>query len=79
MVFLDPLFRLLEKCNVGYHFQIPTITCNSTIYVDNLAIIMENISHIQTQIANLQKPLEWAHLDLNMAKWAITCNPTNSI
>ena len=50
------MLRWLEKDNI-LHFSISTTTttCIKTTYADDLAIIMDNISHIQPQIIKLQK------------------------
>ena len=78
IIFFDPLLRWLEKDNLGYHFNTSTTTCNTAAYADDLAIITDNITHIQPQIHKLQKISEWAHLDLNLSKCAITGCPNKS-
>ena len=47
IIFLEPLLRWLEKDNLGYHFTTSTTTCTTTAYADDLAIVTDNILHIQ--------------------------------
>ena len=78
IIFLEPLLRWLEKDDMGYHFSTSTSTCTTTAYADDLAIISDNINHIQPQILKLQKFAEWSHMDLNLSKCAITGCPNKS-
>ena len=55
IIFLDPLLIWLEKDNIGYHLKTSTTTCNTLTYADDLAILTDNIAHIQAQICKLQK------------------------
>lgn len=48
IIFLEPLLRWLEKDNMGYHFNTFPSTCTTTTYIDDLAIITDNIQHIQS-------------------------------
>ena len=52
IIFLEPLLRWLEKNNMGYHFNTSKATCTTTVYTDDLAIITDNIKHIQPQVTN---------------------------
>ena len=78
IIFFEPLFRWLEKDNLGYRFNTSTATCTTTAYADDLAILTDNIRHIQPQITKLQKFSEWSHMDLNLVKCAITGCPNQS-
>ena len=78
IIFLEPLLRWLEKDNMGYHFSTSTSSCTTPAYADDLAILSDNILSIQPQIIKLQKFAEWAHMDLNLAKCAITGCPNKS-
>ena len=78
IIFLEPLLRWLEKDDMGYHFTTSTATCTTTAYADDLAIITDNIKHIQPQILKLQKFAEWSYMDLNLSKCAITECPNKS-
>ena len=78
IIFLNPLLWWLEKNNIGYYFKTSSTTCNTISYTDNLAILTNNITHIQPQIRKLQKFSEWAYLDLNLFKCTITGCPNKS-
>ena len=78
IIFLEPLLRWLEKDDLGYHFNTSPSACTTTAYADDLAIITDNIKHLQPQILKLQKFAEWSHMDLNLSKCAITGCPNNS-
>ena len=58
IIFLEPLLRWLENDNLGYHFNTSTSTCTTTAYANDLAILTDNIHHIQLQISKLQKFVE---------------------
>ena len=78
IISLDPLLRWLEKDNIGYHLKTSIATCNTIAYADDLPILTDNVAHIQSQIHKLQKFLEWAYLNLNLSKYAITGCPNKS-
>ena len=78
IIFLDPLLKWLEKANLGYHFNKLSAICMTTTYSDDLIVITDNVTHIQSQINKLQRFYEWAHLNLNLAKCAITGCPNTS-
>lgn len=78
IIFLDLLLKWLEKDNLGYHFDKLSSICTTTTYSDNLTIITDNVTHIQSHINKLQQFYEWAHLNPNLAKCAITGCPTTS-
>jgi hypothetical protein len=78
ILFLKPLLRWLEKDDIGYHINTSTATCTTTTYANDLAIIIDNIQHIQPQILKLQKSVEWSHMDLNLSECVITSCPNKS-
>ena len=78
IIFLEPLLRWLEKDNKGYHFSTSPSSCTTSAYADDLAILSDTIQNIQPQITKLQLFAEWAHMDLNLAKCAITGCPNKS-
>jgi hypothetical protein len=78
IIFLQPLLRWLENDNLGYYFNTSTFTCTTMTYAYDLAIIPYNIQHMQPQIINLKKFLEWSHIDLTLSKCAITGCPNRS-
>jgi hypothetical protein len=78
IIFLEPLLRWLEKDNKGYHFNTSPSSCTTSVYADDLAILSDTIQNIQPQITKLQNFAEWAHMDLNLAKCAITGCPNKS-
>ena len=72
IIFLEPLLRWLEKNNLGYNFNTSPNTITTTTYVDDLAIITDNIKHVQPQLNKLKQYSEWAHMDLGINKCTIT-------
>ena len=78
IIFLEPLLRWLEKDDLGYHFNTSLSTCTTTAYADDLAIITDNIQHIQPQINKLHKFAQWSYMNLNLPKCAITGCPNKS-
>ena len=78
IIFLEPLLQWLENDDIGYHFNTSTSTCTTMAYADDLAIISDKVQNIQLQINKLQKFAEWAHMDLNLSKCAITGCPNKS-
>lgn len=78
IIFLEPLLRWLKKIDLGYHFNTSASMCTTTTYADDLAIITDEIQHIQPQITKLHKYVEWSHIDLNLSKCAIMTCPNKS-
>ena len=78
IIFLEPLLRWLKKDDLGYHFNTSPTTCTTTAYADDLAIITDNIQHMQPQITKLHKYAQWSYMDLNLSKCAITGCPNKS-
>lgn len=72
VIFLELLLRWLKVVSLGYHFDTSTSTCITIAYANDLAILTDNIDHLQPQINKLLKIAEWAHMNLNLTKWAIT-------
>jgi hypothetical protein len=77
IIFLEPLFRCLERSNLGYELKTSQYTLNSAAYVDDLAIITSDIKHIQPQINKIDKFCQWAGMELGIPKCAITGCPNN--
>jgi hypothetical protein len=50
---------------------------NSTAYADDLAIITNNIKHIQPQINKIDKFCQWIGMELGIPKCTITGCPNN--
>jgi hypothetical protein len=55
IIFLEPLPRWLERGNLGYKLKTPQYTLTSVAYADDLAIITNDIKHIQPQINKIDK------------------------
>jgi hypothetical protein len=77
IIFLEPLLRWLERGNLGYKLNTSQYTINSTAYVDDLAIITNDIKSLQPQINKIDKFCEWAGMELGISKCAITGCPNN--
>jgi hypothetical protein len=69
---------MARKRQYGLPFSTSPSTCTTSAYADDLAIITDKIQHIQPQVTKLQKFAEWAHMDLNLSKCAITGCPNKS-
>ena len=59
------------------HCNTTPTTYTTTTYTDDVAILIYNIQHIQSQF-KLQKIVKWSHMDLNLSKCAITCYSSKS-
>jgi hypothetical protein len=77
IIFLEPLLRWLERGNLGYKLQTSQYTFNSAAYANDLAIITNDIKHIQPQINKIDKFCQWAGMELGIPKCAITGCPNN--
>jgi hypothetical protein len=55
IIFLEPLLGWLERGNLGYKLKMSQYTLNSAAYADDLAIIINDIKHIQPQINKIDK------------------------
>jgi hypothetical protein len=77
IISLEPLLRWLERGNLGYTLKTSQHTINSAAYADDLAIITNNIKHIQPQINKIDKFCQWAGMELGIPKCAITGCPNN--
>jgi hypothetical protein len=77
IIFLEPLLRWLERGNLGYKLKTSQYTLNSAAYADDLAIITNNIKHIQPQINKIDKFCQWAGMELGISKCASTGCPNN--
>ena len=72
IIFLEPLLRWLQKGNYGYTFGMSKSTVSSIAYADNLATITNKLTSIQSQLNKIDKYCEWAGMDLEISKWAVT-------
>ena len=77
IISLEPLLRWLERGNLGYILKTSQYILNSTTYADDLAIIINNIKHIQLQINKIDQFCQWARMELGISKCAITRCPNN--
>jgi hypothetical protein len=77
IIFLEPLLRWLERGNLGYKLKTSQYTLNSAAYADDLAIITNDLKHIQPQIDKIDKFCQWAGMELGIPKCAITRFPNN--
>jgi hypothetical protein len=77
IISLEPLLRWLERGNLGYELKTSQYILNSAAYADDLAIITNNIKHIQPQINKIDKLCQWAGMELGIPKCAITGYPNN--
>ena len=75
IIFLEPFLRWFEEDDLGYDFNTSPSTCTIIAYADDLAIVTDNIHHIQPQIFKLQKFAELSYIDLDLSKYAITGYP----
>ena len=64
--------RWLQRGKNGYTLGTFKITINTAVYVDNLAIIANNLTSLQSQLNKLDKYCEWAGMDLGITKCTIT-------
>jgi hypothetical protein len=74
---LQLLLRWLERDNIGYKLKTSQYTLNFAAYVDDLAIIKNDIKYIQPQINKIDKFCQWAGLELGIPKCVITGCPNN--
>jgi hypothetical protein len=74
---LEPLLRWLERGNLGYKLKTSQYTLNSAAYADDLAIITNDIKHLQLQINKIDKFSQWVGMELGIPKCAITGRPNN--
>jgi hypothetical protein len=77
IISLEPLLRWLERGNLGYKLKTSQYTLNSAAYADDLAIITNNIKHIQPQINKIDKFCQWAGMELGIPKCTMTGCPNN--
>ena len=75
IIFLEPLLRWLQRGKNGYTMGTSKITIKIVAYADDLAIIANNLTLLQPQLNKLDKYCEWARMDLEITKCAITWCP----
>ena len=78
IIFLEPLLRWLQNGKFGYTLGTSKVTINSAAYADDLAIITNKLTSLQSQLNKLDKYCEWAGMDLGITKCAITRCPNKS-
>ena len=78
IMFLEPLLRWLQRGKNGYTLGTSKITINMATYADDLAIIANKLTLLQPQLNKLNKYCEWAGMDLEITKCAITGCPNKS-
>ena len=78
IMFVEPLLRWLQHGKYGYTLGTSKVTINSAAYVDDLAIITNNLTSLQNQLNKLDKYCEWAGMDLGIPKCAIPGCPNTS-
>lgn len=54
MIFLKPLLRWLEHDKLGHHFFTSKFMCNTNVYIVDIAIVTDNLNHMQLQMDKLQ-------------------------
>jgi hypothetical protein len=77
IISLKSLLRWLERGNLGYKLKTSQYILNSAAYADDLAIITNNIKHIQPQINKIDRFCQWAGMELGIPKCAIIGCPNN--
>ena len=78
IIFLEPLLRWLEQGNNGYTFGTSKVKISSAAYADDLAAIANKLKSLQIQINKIDKFCDWASMDLEIPKCAITGCPNKS-
>ena len=78
IIFVEPLLRWLQHGKYGYTLGTSKVTINSAAYVDDLAIITNNLTSLQNQLNKLDKYCEWVGMDLGIPKCAIPGCPNTS-
>ena len=78
ILFLEPLLRWLQRNRNGYSFGTSNTTISSAAYADDLVVITNKLSSLQTQLNKLDKYCEWAGMDSRIPKCAITGCPNKS-
>ena len=78
IIFLEPLLRWLQRRKNGYTPGTSNITINSTTYANDLTIITNKLTSLQTQLKKLDKYCEWVGMDLGIPKCAIIGCPNKS-
>jgi hypothetical protein len=77
IISLESLLRWLERGNLGYKLKTSKYILNSATYADDLAIITNNIKHIQPQINKIDRFCQWVGMELGIPKCTITGCPNN--
>ena len=78
IIFLGPLLWWLQNRKLRYTLGTSKVTINSAAYADDLAIITNKLTSLQSQLNKLDKYCEWAGMDLGITKCPITGCPNKS-
>src|ERR1700738_604791 len=78
IIFLEHLLRWLQQGNNGYTFGTSRVKISSAAYADDLAAIANKLEALQIQLNKLDKFWEWAGMDLEISKCAVTGCPNKS-
>ena len=72
IIFLESLLRWLERGNLGYKLKTSQYILNSATYANDIAIIIDDIKHLQPQINKIDKFCQWVGMELGIPKCTIT-------
>ena len=78
MIFFKPLLHWLSWDSRSYKFITSNCQITTIAYVDDLAILTNDIQHIQPQLNKLQHFNDWASMDLGISKCVIIGYPNKS-
>ena len=78
IIFLESLLRLLQQGDNGYTFRTSKVQISSATYADDLTTIANKLKSLQAQLNKLDKFCEWAGMNLEIPKCAITGCPNKS-
>jgi hypothetical protein len=78
MIFFQPLLHWLSQCFRSYKFITSNCQITTIAYIDDLAILTNDIQHIQPQLNKLQHFDDWASMDLGISKCIIIGCPNKS-
>jgi hypothetical protein len=78
IVFIEPLFRWLQRGSHGYSYKTSDTTISSAAYTYDLVALTHTLSSIQIQFYKLDKFYAWSGMDLGIPKCAIIVCPNKS-
>ena len=82
---MEPLLRWLQQGGRGYHYgclstaENKHTNCSSLAFADDLALIADDIKHLQAQCHKLTLYSQWAGMDIKHTKCAATGKLYSSI